>query len=161
MVIFLMSVYFPLSVRFVRARVLEAEAKLTELLPGGEADYHEAFGSTVSHRGQILVVIAIALLAIYFIAISNTMTDRVIIAICTVYIATMLGSLVWLYSAALSVYTGWEENPSSLGPSGRIQDWGPANRALRLLVGAYSIGGLCCCCFRFFPRINIILILIQ
>ena len=94
-VVFLMSVYFPLSVRFARARVLEAEAKLTTLLPGGEADYHEAFGRAVSFRGQVLLIIAIAALAIYIIVQMETLIALIVISICAAYIAFMLGSLIW------------------------------------------------------------------
>ena len=142
MVLFLMSIYFPLSVRFARARVLEAEAKLTPLLPGGEADYHEAFGRTVSYRGQILASVAIALLAIYFIARPNSLIDRTVMSVCAVYIATMLGSLIWfnlrciiglyrLGGKALKFKAFREDSRLGTRPIGTLS---------LSLVGAYSVG---------------------
>ena len=94
-VIFFMSVYFPLSVRYVRTKLLEAEPKISSVLPDGEADYHKTFGRAVSYLGQILVIIAILFMAIYVIVHTGSMTSRVINSICAVYIATMLGSLIW------------------------------------------------------------------
>ena len=94
-VIFLMSVYFPLSVRFVRSKVLEAEPKIASILPDGEADYHRVFGSAVSYPGQILVIVAIALMSVYVIIQSKSLVIRVVNLVCATYIATMLGSLIW------------------------------------------------------------------
>ena len=96
-IVFVMSVYFPLAVRFVRARVLEAEAIITPLMPGGEADYHQAFSGAISYRGQFITVGAIAVLAIYIISQTNTLVYTVMISVCAAYIAFMLGSLVWVY----------------------------------------------------------------
>jgi hypothetical protein len=97
LIVFIMSVYFPLSVRFVRARVLEAEAILTPLMPGGEEDYHEAFNGAISYRGQIITIGAIVLMAVYVIIQTNSLVYAVIISICAAYIAFMLGSLIWIY----------------------------------------------------------------
>jgi len=94
-VVFLMSVYFPMSVRFVRNRLLEAEPKITPLLPDGEADYHGLFGRAVNPRRQIIVIIVIALMAIYVIIHTSSFVGRVINSVCSIYIAVMLGSLIW------------------------------------------------------------------
>jgi hypothetical protein len=100
-VIFILALYFPLSVRFVRARVLEAESKLIPLLPNGEADYHERFGQALSYRGQIIIIIVLALMAIPVDFQFESALSRFLVTLNAAYIVFMLGSLIWFNSGCV------------------------------------------------------------
>lgn len=94
---FLIAIYFPLAVRFVRSRVLETEKKLIPLLPEGERDYHEIFSHSVGHRGQIIAVAVMVLASAYPVVVRlQSIYAPFINSAIALYVATMLGGLISL-----------------------------------------------------------------
>src|SRR5437870_8847173 len=61
-IIFFLLFYTAFSIRFMRIRTKEAEARLTSLLPNGEVDFHEAFGRVFRYRSQALIIILFGVL---------------------------------------------------------------------------------------------------
>jgi hypothetical protein len=90
-----MTLYFPISVRFLRTRLKNAEFNITKILPKGESDFQKAFGRVVSLKGQIAIILVIILGAAYVVIRSKTMVSLISNTFCVIYMAIMQGSLLW------------------------------------------------------------------
>ena len=99
-IIFLVQFYLAFSIRFMRTRIREAEAKLTSLLPNGEVEFHEAFGRVFSQRSQALLI---ALFVVFLIPLtiqfpsSLTIGGRIHFVLASLFLGLMLSTLALLY----------------------------------------------------------------
>ncbi len=161
----LLAFYMFYIIRYMRLRVLETEAEIVPLCPGGEDIFHKAFGSLSHLGGQILTMFAMGFLAVIYFLRLFRFADffHLTFATSTVFLfGVAFGSAFWVYLSSMIGVYALGKNPLKLRsfyddamlgvrPLGSL--------SLQLTVVYLGLSGVAALATSFFPDIVSILLL--
>ena len=101
---FLVPFYLFFMVRYMRLRVVAAEAQIGARLSGGEKDYHEAFGKMTLTAPVILLTVGIGTVVLSFPAFSDFVPKVSALAafdVISIYLSTLgFSTYLWVFATA-------------------------------------------------------------
>ncbi len=109
-----MAFYMFYIIRYMRLRVLDTETEITPLCPEGEETFHKAFGRLSRPVGQILAMLAIGIIAIFYFSRLSRFVDsfHLAFAASTVFLFSVAwGSVFWVYLSSLTGVHALGRNP--------------------------------------------------
>ncbi len=112
-----MAFYMFYLIRYMRLRVLETEKEIIPLCPEGEENFHKAFGRLSRPVGQILAMLVIGIIAIFYFWRLFSFSDffHLAFATGTVFLFSVAwGSVFWIYLSSLTGVHDLGRNPLRL-----------------------------------------------
>lgn len=112
-----LAFYMFYVIRYMRLRVLDTEAEVIPLCPEGEETFREAFGRLSRPLGQVLAMLVIGIIAIFYFFRLFSFADffHLAFAASTVTLFSVAwGSVFWVYLSSLTGVRDLGKNPLRL-----------------------------------------------
>ena len=109
--------YMLYIIRYMRLRVVDTEAEIIPLCPDGEKTFHRAFGRLSDPMSQILSMLVISILAVFYFFRLFRFADffHLAFAVSTVFLfAIAWGSAFWVYLSSITGVYALGRNPLKL-----------------------------------------------